>query len=167
MANTKFPLTLNGVRFQVNPMNLSIEKPIVKGDLATQGGIRYQIWYDHPEQLTIEGMSAGETAYSELLFLKQQYERTNTLRHSELFYKSTVYRGFIETMTIGHGVDAHLRFPYSITFQLLAGEQFKVEDFALEPRGLLGEFQGILEETINVPIAGAERALGQAFGRVI
>jgi hypothetical protein len=167
MANTKFPLRLNGVNFQVNPTNLNIKKPIVKGTVNTQGGVRFQIWYNQPEVLTISGLSAGNSAYKELQFLKQNYEVTKSTNMSELFYKTKIYRGFIDSLEVGHSTDRHQRFPYSIVFQLVHGEQFNIHDFALEPNGLIGEATNFLEETINAPIARADAALGQLFGKII
>jgi len=167
MANTRFPLILNNIRFQVNPRNISVNKPLLYQELATQHGVRYQIWYDRPETLTIQGMSAGDTAFRELLFLKQNFERTTSNKISELFYKTKVYRGFITQLTVGHSVDEHLRFPYQIEFQLLQGEQFNIHDFSLEASGLLSRPLNFLEENINAPIARSEKALGTLFGRVI
>lgn len=167
MANTKFPLRLNGVNFQVNPTNLSVKKPIVKGTVSTQGGVRFQIWYNQPEVLQIQGLAAGNSAYKELQFLKQNFEVTKSTNMSELFYKTKIYRGFIDSLEVGHTIDRHQRFPYAIVFQLVQGEQFNIQDFALEPGGLIGEATDFLEETINAPIARADAALGQVFGKII
>lgn len=167
MANLKFPLILNGVKFKVNPTSLSISKPLVKSELPTKTGVRYQIWFDHPETLTISGISAGESAYRELLSLKRNFERTNSTNLSQLFYKTKNYRGFIDTITVTHAVGEHQRFPYTIVFQLLQGEQFNIQDFALDPRGIIGEGLGLIEQNINEPIARAERALGQVLGKII
>ena len=170
MANTKFPLKLNGVNFQVNPTNLSIKKPIVKGSLSTQSGVRFQIWYNNPEILTISGISAGTSAYSELLFLKQNYEITTTSTISTLFYKTKNYRGFIDSIEVGHTIDRHQRWPYTIQFQLIQGEQFNIMDFALQPSttsGILGTVTGALEQNINAPIARANTALGAVMGKII
>ena len=168
MANTRFPLILNGIKFQVNPLNLSIDKPLVYQQLPTQAGIQYQVWYDSPEVLGIQGISAGETAFRELLFLKQNFENTNLSSPSELFYKTQTYKGFITNLTVGHSIDTHLRFPYQINFQLLHGEKFNIQDFSLEaPRGIIGAASSFIEENINAPIARAENALGKLFGKVI
>lgn len=166
MANTKFPLILNGIKFRVNPTALSIKKPVLKGTVNTQGGVRFQIWYNMPEVLTIQGVAGGETAYNELLFLKNNFEKTTTQRYSELFYKTKIYKGFIDTVDVGHTLENHQRFPYTIAFQLLHGEQFNLHDFSLEPRGLVGEATDFLEENINAPIARADKALGQVFGKI-
>lgn len=167
MANTKFPLRLNGVNFQVNPTNLSVKKPIVKGTVNTQGGVRFQIWYNQPEVLQIQGLAAGNSAYKELQFLKQNFEVTKSTNMSELFYKTKIYRGFIDSLEVGHTIDRHQRFPYTIVFQFVQGEQFNIQDFALEPKGLIGEATDFLEENINAPIARADAALGQLFGKII
>jgi len=37
----------------------------------------------------------------------------------------------------------------------------------LEPSGIIGEATNLLEETINAPIARADAALGQLFGKII
>jgi len=168
MANTRFPLILNGIKFQVNPQNLSIEKPLVYQELATQSGIQYQIWYDRPEVLTIQGISAGETAFRELLFLKENFETTSLSRISELFYKTQVYKGFITNLVVGHSLNEHLRFPYQLNFQLFHGERFNIQDLSLEaPQGIIGQVSGVLEETVNAPIARSSNALGKLFGKVI
>lgn len=166
MSNSRYPLILNGVKFQVNPRNLSIVKPIVKGTLNTQSGTHFQIWYNAPEILTINGISAGDTAYAELSFLKQNFERTSSSVLSELFYKSQVYRGFIDSVTVGHGVDNHERWPYQITFQLIYGEKFKIQDFSLNPTGAISQATGFLENIINAPISRATSSLNQTYGRL-
>lgn len=166
MANTKFPFIINGIKFQVNPTSLSIKKPITKGTLPTVGGVRFQIWYNSPEVLTIQGLAAGQTAFNELYFLKNNFEKTKSKSYSELFYKTKIYKGFIDSVDIGHSVDVHQRFPYTIVFQFLHGEQFNIQDLSLEPSGLLGEVSGFLEENINAPIARTEKALGQVFGKI-
>jgi len=167
MANTKFPLKLNGVSFLVNPTNISVKKPIVKGSLNTQGGVRFQVWYNEPEILIINGISTGQSAYAELQFLKQNYEVTKTTNLSTLFYKTKNYRGFIDSIEVGHSIDRHQRWPYTIQFQLLQGEQFNIQDFALQPSGLVGQVTNLLEQNINAPIARATGALGSALGKII
>ena len=151
----------------MNPTNISVSKPLVRGELPTQGGIRYQFWYDSPEVVTIAGISAGETAYQELQSLKRNFEVTSSQRLSELFYKTKIYRGFINSIVVGHSVDAHLRFPYQIDFQLVHGEQFNIHDLALQPGGLLETATDFLEENINAPIARTSRALRKVFGKVV
>ena len=166
MSNTKYPLILNGIKFQVNPTSLSVTKPILKAKMDTMSGTRFQIWYNQAEVLTIKGVAAGETAYRELLFLKQQYERTSSTAVSELYYKTKIYRGFIDTVGVGHATQTHQRFPYDITFQLLYGQQFNIHDMALEPKGVVGEASSFLEENINAPIARVDKLLGQGFGNL-
>ena len=166
MANTRFPLILNGIKFQVNPVNLSITKPILKGTLETQGGTRFQVWYNRAEVLTINGISSGDTAYNELTFLKQNFERTASTALSELFYKSKVYRGFIDSVQVGHGIQANERWPYAITFQLIFGERFNIADFSLNPTGAISQTTGFLENVINAPISRATDALNQTYGRL-
>jgi hypothetical protein len=167
MANTKFPLILNGVKFLVNPRSIRVSSPLVYGNLPTQAGIRYQIWYGQPEVITITGWSAGESAYSELLSLKNNFEYTTTNTLSSLYYKSTVYKGFMTNLSVGSTLDAFLRFPYEITFQLVAGETFNIHDLSLEPSGIIGEAQDFLEENINAPIARAANAFNKTLGKII
>ena len=161
----RFPLILNNVRFQVNPRNLRIRKPLIFGDLATQEGIQYQIWYNAPEMLTITGISAGESAYQELLFLKNSFESSTKI--SELFYKTKIYRGFMKSLEVGHTLDEHLRFPYTIEFQMLHGESFNIHDFALNPTGALSRASNFIQEKIGAPISNASRALNKALGKII
>jgi len=166
MAN-RYPLILNGVKFYINPKNLSIEKPLQVGELLTQGGVQYQIWYDHPETLTIIGVSAGDTAYRELLFLKNSYEVGADVKTSELFYKTKTYIGFIRNIRVGHTLDEHLRFPYTIIFQLLQGQRFNLQDFALNSTGALSGLEQTIEQKIGAPIAGLEQGLNNFFGKII
>lgn len=166
MSNARFPLIINGVKFQVNPTNISVTKPVLKGELNTQGGKRFQIWYNLPEVLKINGIAGGDTAYRELSFLKQNFERTVSTAISYLFYKTKIYRGFVDSVTVGHTIQTHERWPYEVIFQLIQGEQFNVQDFTLQPSGLVGEATGILEEVINAPIARADVALGQTYGKL-
>ena len=166
MAN-RFPLILNNIRFQVNPKNITVTKPLTVADLPTQGGVRYQIWYDAPETIQIAGVSAGDTAYRELLFLKQNYEQSATAGISELFYKTKIYKGFIRSIKVGHTLDEHQRFPYTIEFQLISGQQFNFQDFALEPTGILSRVSNFIEQKVSVPIANAEQGLSNLFGKVI
>lgn len=164
---TKFPLILNGVRFQVNPTNLTIKSAITLGELPTQNGIRYQIWFSTPQVLTINGTSAGDTAYRELLFLKENFEQTSSTAMSELFYKTKKYKGFIKNLDVGHSLDAHLRFPYTITFQLLQGERFNIQDFSLSTVGAISNALAPLTNVINEPISRFENSLNNVFGKLI
>jgi hypothetical protein len=166
MANSRYPLILNGVKFQVNPTSLSISKPIVKGTLQTQSGTRFQIWYNQAEVLTINGISSGDNAYAELSFLKQNFERTSSNVLSELFYKSQTYRGFIDSISVGHAVTSHERWPYTVVFQLIYGEKFRIQDFSLNPSGAISQVTGFLENIINAPISRATTALNQTNGRL-
>ena len=127
---TKFPLQINNLRFKVNPTGLNITKPVSYAPLSTQNGVIYQVWFDAPEILSISGISAGNTAFEELNFLKRNFERTDKI--SELFYKTRIYKGFITNMTVDANITGHPNtFTYSITFQLLFGEQFAIQDFAV------------------------------------
>lgn len=146
---TRFPIQINSLRFYVNPTGLNIQKGLNFNTLATQGGIKYQVWYETPEVLTITGDCAGDTAYKELVFLKQQYEQTNKI--SELFYKTRLYRGFITALAVDHNVQHVNRYSYTITFQLLQGEQFAIEDFSLtrKEEGFVSKTLKKLEDSIN------------------
>lgn len=164
---TKTPLILNGVKFQVNPMGLSIESRVLTTSLNTQGGTRFQTWYDSPQVLTITGMSAGETAYQELQSLKANFEFTNTQGLSTLIYKNSSYTGFIQNIAVSHSVDAHLRFPYSITFQLLQGQRFNFYDFALNPTGLISSSLNQITNVINIPINNFTNNINSIASRTI
>src|ERR1035437_837899 len=164
---TKTPLILNGLKFQVNPTSLSISGSVVTTSLNTQGGVRFQTWYDSPQVLTISGMSAGESAYMELQTLKSNFEYTNTKGLSKLIYKNSTYTGFIQNVVVSHAVEAHLRFPYSITFQLLAGQRFNVYDFAFNPTGLISSSLNQLSKIINIPINNATNNLNAGIAKII
>lgn len=165
---TKFPVILNGVKFQVNPRSLDSSKSVKYGSLDTQSGVVFQFWYNNPEVLNISGLSAGVTAYQELLFLRQNYDVTvNPGKISQLFYKSKTYRGFLGNLKVTHSTSRHTLFDYSMTFQLLQGEEFKIEDFALQSSGLLGKVSTILSQIVNAPIAGFENQIGKITGRLI
>lgn len=146
---TRFPLQLNNLRFFVNPTGLNIQKGLVFAPLNTQSGVKYQVWYEAPEILTITGDAAGNTGYKELLFLKQQFEKTNKI--SELFYKTRIYKGFITSLQVDNNTQHLNRFSYSITFQLLQGEAFAIEDFALtrNEEGAVGRALKKVEDFIN------------------
>lgn len=146
---TRFPLQLNNIRFLVNPTGMNITKGLNFAPLNTQTGVKYQMWYESPEVLTISGDAAGDTGYRELLFLKQQFERTNKL--SQLFYKTRIYKGFITNIQVDHNVNHVNRFSYTITFQLLQGEKFAIEDFALtrKEEGLVSSALKKVEDFIN------------------
>ncbi len=149
---TRFPIQINNLRFFVNPTGLNIQKGLNFAPLNTQNGVRYQIWYDAPEVLTITGDAAGDTAYRELNFLKRNFERTN--KTAELFYKTRVYRGFITNLTVDHNIGHPNRFSYSITFQLLFGERFAIEDFSLtrQEEGVVSRALKSVEDFINEQI---------------
>lgn len=165
---TTYPVILNGVRFQVNPKSLDINKSLKVGSVDTQGGVVFQFWYNNPETLTISGMSAGSSAFQELLFLRQNYDVTiNPGTISQLFYKTKTYKGFLTGLKITHNVSRHLLFEYSMTFQLLQGETFKVEDFALTPTGVIGQATTIFSQLVNVPIAGFENKISNILGKTI
>jgi len=162
---TKYPLILNNVRFYVNPTSLKISKATNISSLNTQGGVKYYVWYDTPEMLSISGQSAGDTAYKELVFLRDNYERTNKV--SDLFYKTTVYKGIITQLNVGLASDNPNKFTYEINFQLLYGEQFRIEDFSLVPSGFLNiAMQGaaLAEDYVNVNLANAENSILRKLG---
>lgn len=163
---TKFPLQINNLRFYVNPTNLNVQKSVAMGTLPTQGGVKYQIWYDAPEILTISGQSAGSTAYKELVFLKRNYDRTNKV--SELFYKTRIYRGIITNMQIDHSTEHINRFNYTITMQLLFGEKFAPEDFSLQGNetGIVGRELRRLESFINEPINKLESSIEKLLNKI-
>lgn len=150
---TRYVIQINNIRFYVNPTGLNIQKNTIISPLNTQGGVKYQAWYDAPEVLTITGDSAGATAYSELLSLKNNFENTN--KQSTLFYKTRLYKGFIQNLQVDHNIMGHPnRFSYTITFQLLFGEKFAIEDFSLT-RSSSGFLNGVInkaEDFINKQI---------------
>jgi hypothetical protein len=151
MAQT-YPLRLNNLNFFVNPRNMKITKNVSYGTLPTQGGVQYQIWYNTPEMLVITGASAGQTAYQELLFLKQQFEMNDKL--STLFYKTQVYQGFITLLDVEASTQHLNEFTYTINFQLLFGQQFAIEDFSISTtnNGLVQGAIGRLQNILNIPL---------------
>lgn len=152
---TKYSLILNNVKFQVNPTNLSINKGVLMSNLSLQSGVKYYVWYDSPEMLSITGISAGDSAYKELLFLKDNFERTD--KTSTLFYKTQLYYGIITNLKVSFDAMSPNKFGYDINFQLLFGQKFKIEDFALNPiSGPVSGFLGSVEDTINLFLDKAE-----------
>lgn len=154
---TKYTLILNNVKFLVNPTSLRINKGVLMSSLNLQSGVKYYVWYDTPEVLTISGQAAGQTAYKELLFLKDNFERTNKV--STLFYKTSLYYGMITTLNVTFDATDPNRFAYDINFQLLYNQKFKIEDFALNPTGIMGQIAGIgqgVEDFVNVYLSKAE-----------
>lgn len=151
MAQT-YPLRLNNLNFFVNPRNMKVTKNVSYGTLPTQGGVQYQIWYNTPETLVITGASAGQTAYQELLFLKQQFEMNNKL--STLFYKTQVYQGFITLLDVEASTQHLNEFTYTLNFQLLFGQQFAIEDFSISTtnNGLVQGAIGRLQNILNIPL---------------
>jgi hypothetical protein len=165
----KYPLILNGVRFYVNPTSLKIKNSLAISSLATHSGVKYVVWYDSPAQLTISGFSAEDTAYKELLFLKENFENTDKI--STLFYKTTVYTGIITSLNVDYSYDNPNKFPYSIEFQLLFGQKFKIEDFALQATGIIGGLMGDLttalstvDSNVNIAIADSEKWVKDRLG---
>ena len=147
---SKFPIQINNLRFLVNPTGINVKKGLSFSPLNTTEGIRYQMWYSTPEVVTITGESAGNTAYKELNFLKRNFQRADKL--SKLFYKTRLYKGFITSITFDHNIISHPnRFSYSINFQLLQGEEFGIEDFALDrnSQGIASRALEQVEEFIN------------------
>lgn len=156
MANNKYTLILNNVKFMVNPTNLKISKGVAISQAALQSGIKYYVWYDSPELLSITGMSAGTTAYQELLFLRTNFERTN--KTSTLYYKTGLYYGMIMGLNVNFEAQDPNKFAYEIQFQLLFGQKFKIEDFALNPSGVLGQLAGLgdtVTDFVNINLSKA------------
>lgn len=151
MANI-YPLQLNSLKFFVNPRNMKITKNVSFAPLPTQSGVQYQVWYNAPEMLVISGSSAGQTAYQELLFLKQQYEKNNKL--STLFYKTRVYQGFITLLDVEASVGHLNEFTYTLNFQLLTGQEFAIEDFSISTtnNGLVLGAIANLQKVLNIPL---------------
>ncbi len=156
---TKFPMQINNLRFSVNPTGLNVAKAVNFGTLPTQNGVKYQIWYDAPEVLTITGASAGRTAFVELSTLERTFSKTDKV--SELFYKTRLYRGFITSMSVEHSTSHINQFTYTITFQLLFGEKFSVQDFAItrDETGIVAEGLKKLEAHINEPLNKLESSM--------
>ena len=150
---SKFPIQINNLRFLVNPTGINVKKDLSFSPINTQSGVRYQVWYNNPEVVTITGESAGDTAYKELNFLKRNFQRSDKL--SELFYKTRLYKGFITSISFDHNILSHPnRFSYTISFQLLQGETFGIEDFSLDrnSQGIASEAIAKVEDFINEQI---------------
>jgi hypothetical protein len=149
---TIYPVKLNDINFYVNPRNMKITKTVNFGTLPTQGGVQYQIWYNAPEMLVMTGACAGQTAYQELLFLKQNFEMNNKL--STLFYKSQIYQGFLTLLDVEASTSHLNEFTYTINFQLLFGQQFAIEDFSISTinNGLIEGAIGRLQNILNIPL---------------
>lgn len=147
-----YPLQFNGLKFFVNPRNMKITKQVAFGTLPTQGGTQYQIWYNSPEVLVLSGACAGQTAYQELLFLKQQYEKNDKL--TTLFYKTQLYQGFITLLDVENSTTHLNEYTYTINFQLLFGQQFAVEDFSISTtnNGVVESAIGNLQNILNIPL---------------
>jgi hypothetical protein len=163
---SKLPIQINNLRFHVNPTGLNINKATNFGTLATQNGVKYQVWYDSPEVLIITGACAGDTAYRELVTLKRNFERTDKV--SELFYKTRLYKGFITSLTVEHST-AHINmFTYTITFQLLFGEKFAIEDFALtrKEQGVVARTLQDIEKVIMEPLNKLESSIEKLLSKL-
>jgi hypothetical protein len=158
MANI-YPIQLNNLKFYVNPRNMKITKNISYGTLPTQSGVQYQIWYNSPEMLVLTGASAGQTAYQELLFLKQQFEKTN--KTSSLFYKTRSYQGFITLLDVEASTSHLNEFTYTLNFQLLFGQEFAIEDFSLSTtnNGLVLGAIAHLQNQLNIPLNKANATI--------
>jgi hypothetical protein len=149
---TIYPLQLNGLRFFVNPRNMKITKAVSFAQLPTQSGVQYQVWYNTPEMLVMTGASAGQTAYQELLFLKQNFEKNDKL--STLFYKTRLYQGFLTLLDVESSTSHLNEFTYTINFQLLTGQEFAIEDFSISTtnNGLIQGAIGRLQNILNIPL---------------
>jgi hypothetical protein len=149
---TIYPLQLNGLNFFVNPRNMKISKSVAFSPLPTQSGVQYQVWYNAPEMLSISGASAGQTAYQELLFLKQNFEKNDKL--STLFYKTQLYQGFITLLDVEASTSHLNEFTYQLNFQLLTGQQFAIEDFSISTtnNGLVLGAIANLQKVLNIPL---------------
>jgi hypothetical protein len=102
--------------------------------------------------LVMSGASAGQTAYQELLFLKQQFESNNKL--STLFYKTQLYQGFLTLLDVEASTSHLNEFTYTINFQLLFGQQFAIEDFSISTtnNGVVEGAIGRLQNILNIPL---------------
>lgn len=149
---TIYPLKLNDLNFYVNPRNMRISKAVSFAPLPTQSGVQYQVWYNAPEMLTLSGACAGQTAYQELLFLKQNFEKNDKL--STLFYKTRLYQGFLTLLDVEASTSHLNEFTYTINFQLLTGQEFAVEDFSISTtnNGLVLGAIGRLQTILNIPL---------------
>lgn len=162
---TKFPLQINNLRFYVNPTQLSISNAVTYGTLPTQSGVRYQVWYDTPPVLTISGSSAGSTAYNELVFLKQNFQRSD--KTSKLFYKTQLYTGFLTNITVEASTNHPNEFTYNITFQLLQGQEFAIEDFSLNAKNsgriqnALNKLSSVINKPLNSLSSSAQKLLSK------
>ena len=149
----KYPLTINNVKFTVNPKNISNRKQLNIAQLDTMGGRQYQVWWPAPEVVTIQGETFGDTAYSQLMFLKRHYDSTKV---STLTYKVHTYTGYITGLDVTADTGNLQVWIYTINFQLLHGQKFFVEDFAVTSTPIIGGTVGqilnqIEEATTNAP----------------
>ena len=163
MAQPKrYPVILNGVRFLINPKHITVRKPLSMGTLATQEGIKYQVWYELPEIITIGGQSAGETAFKELQFLKDTYAKADKV--SEMYYKNRLYKGIIQELTITSSSDYIFRYKYSLTIQLLNKQVFAIEDLSVK-RGNETSFSDNIKNTWKLIADDWEETLDTLKGR--
>lgn len=125
-----FPIEINGVRLYINPRQLQVQKNLLSAQADTFAGRVYQIWWAQPETITISGVVFGDFAYQQLLKLKRDYE---SKKKSTLRYKSTSYEGFITRFDVTYTSENPRQWSYNLTFNLLQGQHFQVEDFTITP----------------------------------
>lgn len=125
-----FPIEINGVRLYINPRQLQVQKNLLSAQADTFTGRVYQIWWAQPEVITISGVVFGDFAYQQLLKLKRDYE---SKKKSTLRYKTTTYEGFITRFDVTYASENPRQWSYSLTFNLLQGQHFQVEDFTILP----------------------------------
>jgi len=123
------PLIINNVQFLINPRSIRVDKNLQVAGLDTFKGRVFQSWWLAPETLTIEGNAYGSRAYNILMSLKAHYEGFDKI--STLVYKGVEYKGFLASLTASASADNPRVFSYSIRFQLLQGERFRIEDLSI------------------------------------
>jgi len=123
------PLIINNVQFLINPRSVRVEKSLQYGALDTAVGRVFQNWWLAPEVLTFGGNVFGDRAYNALTSLKAHYEGFEKV--STLVYKGVEYKGFLTSLTVEASADNPRVFTYSVRFQFLQGERFRIEDLSV------------------------------------
>ena len=128
----KLPVVINDVRFWINPTNMVVRKALNIAQLDTMRGRQFQVWWPSPEVVSISGEAFGKDAYKQLLYLKRHYEGTGgNPSLSTLTYKTYKYDGYIVNLDVTADAKNMNVWIYSLNFQLLHGNKFRVEDFSL------------------------------------
>jgi hypothetical protein len=149
-----FPITIDKLRFFVNPTSISIKKTSSISRIRTMAGTTFQAWPDQPDEVSFEGISFGVRSIFELRRLGDAIEKRPEEKQVILKYKYNRYEGYIQEVNVKANAENPRIFEFSFTF--ISKKRFKLDTM------VIGQVTGLKAEAdfFRAQIRGVKVALG-------